>query len=81
MFIINFMGNFQSNNINIDNLSIKKQLKINVSNIILLKDERLAISSYNQGMVICKQYFNKEEDSDIIIPETKILQIFFIIKW
>ena len=71
MFIINFMGNFQSNNINIDNLSIKKQLKINVYNIILLKDERLAISSYNQGMVICKQYFNKEEDSDIIIPETK----------
>ena len=54
MFIINFMGNFQSNNINIDNLSIKKQLKINVYNIILLKDERLAISSYNQGMVICK---------------------------
>jgi hypothetical protein len=33
------MGNFQSNNINIDNLSIKKQLKINVYNIILLKDE------------------------------------------
>ena len=65
------MGIFQSNNINIDNLTIKKQLKINVSNIILLNDERLAISSYNQGMVICECNFNKEEDSDIKIPETK----------
>ena len=49
------MGIFQSNNINIDNLTIKKQLKINVSNIILLNDERLAISSYNQGMVISRR--------------------------
>ena len=73
------MGIFQSNNINIDNLSIKKQLKINVCNIILLNDERLAISSYNQGMVICKYNFNKEEDSDIIIPETKNASNLFLL--
>ena len=65
------MGNLQRNFINIDNLSIKKQLKFHICNIILLNDERLVISSYNQGLAICKQNFNKEEDFDIIISETK----------